>query len=43
MVLEKKIKLAVLCEADKIDEAKKAGADIVGSDDLIRKNCCRKI
>ena len=33
----KKNKLAVLCEADKIDEAKKAGADIAGSDDLIDK------
>ena len=33
----KKNKIAVLCEANKIDEAKKAGADIAGSDDLIEK------
>jgi large subunit ribosomal protein L1 len=33
----KKIKIAVLCESDKIEEAKKAGADIAGSDDLIEK------
>ena len=33
----KKNKLAVLCEPEKIDEAKKAGADVYGSDDLIEK------
>ena len=33
----KKNKLAVLCEPEKIDEAKKAGADLAGSDDLIEK------
>jgi large subunit ribosomal protein L1 len=33
----KKIKVAVLCESDKIEEAKKSGADVVGSDDLVEK------
>mgnify|MGYP000020490863 CR=1 FL=1 len=31
----KKIKIAVICSNDKVEEAKSAGAEIVGSDDLI--------
>ena len=31
----KKIKIAVICEEEKLDEARKSGADLVGSDDLI--------
>ena len=33
----KKNKIAVLCETDKIEEAKKSGAEIYGTDDLIEK------
>tara|TARA_B100000963_G_scaffold338710_1_gene335823 strand:- start:5967 stop:6653 length:687 start_codon:yes stop_codon:yes gene_type:complete len=33
----KKEKIAVLCEPEKFDQAKKSGADLVGSDDLIDK------
>ena len=33
----KKNIIAVLCETDKIDEAKKSGADIAGSEDLLEK------
>ena len=33
----KKVKIAVVCEEAKLKEAKDAGADVVGSDDLIEK------
>ena len=39
----KKIKVAVVCEDAKLDEAKNATADIVGSDDLIEKISSGKI
>ncbi len=39
----KKEKIAVLCDSDKIEEAKKSGADIIGSDDLIEKIAAGKI
>ena len=39
----KKEKIAVLCEQDKISEAKKSGAEIIGSDDLIEKIAAKKI
>ena len=39
----KKEKIAVLCEQDKISEAKKSGAEIIGSEDLIEKIAAKKI
>ena len=39
----KKERIAVLCEPDKISDAKKSGADIVGSDDLIENISSGKI
>ena len=33
----KKLKVAILCDENKISEAKKSGADVVGSDDLLKK------
>ena len=33
----KKLKIGVFASGDKIDEAKKSGADVVGSDDLIKQ------
>ncbi|RPG94309.1 MAG: 50S ribosomal protein L1 [Candidatus Pelagibacter sp. TMED263] len=38
----KKNKVAVLCEPDKVEEAKKSGAEIVGSDDLLEKIASKK-
>jgi len=39
----KKIKVAVLCEEGKINEAKSSGAEIVGSDDLVKEILSGKI
>ena len=39
----KKIKVAVLCEDAKIDEAKKAGAELAGSDNLVEDITAGKI
>tara|TARA_Y100000590_G_C15595574_1_gene967869 strand:- start:406 stop:1095 length:690 start_codon:yes stop_codon:yes gene_type:complete len=39
----KKIKVAVLCEENKVEEAKKSGADIVGSESLVNDITAGKI
>ena len=39
----KKNTIAVLCESDKVEEAKKAGADIFGSEDLLEKIAAGKL
>ncbi len=39
----KKITVAVICEEEKLEEAKKSGADIIGSDDLINDISAGKI
>ena len=39
----KKSIVAVLCESDKLEEAKKSGAEVVGSDDLLEKIASGKI
>ena len=39
----KKYKIAVLCEQEKVDEAKTLGADLVGSQDLLDKITEKKI
>ena len=41
--LGKKITVVAFVEGDKAEEAKKAGADIIGSDDLIEKSNLRKL
>lgn len=39
----KKVKVAVICEEEKLEEAKKSGADVIGSDDLIKNISAGKI
>ena len=39
----KKTKIAVVCEDSKLAEAKKSGADVIGSDDLIKEISTGKI
>jgi len=33
----KKIKIAVLCDENKLNDAKKSGAEVIGSEDLLKK------
>jgi large subunit ribosomal protein L1 len=39
----KKIKVAVICEEEKLEEAKKSKADVIGSDDLVNNISAGKI
>ena len=42
-IQNKKIRVAVICEEEKLDEAKKSAADVIGSDDLINNISAGKI
>ena len=39
----KKIKIAVLCDENKLNDAKKSGAEVIGSEDLLKKISSGKI
>ena len=39
----KKVRVGLLCDENKLDEAKKSGADVVGSEDLLKKISDKKI
>jgi len=39
----KKIKVAVLCDENKLNDAKKSGAEVIGSEDLLKKISSGKI
>ena len=39
----KKIKIAVLCDENKLSDAKKSGAEVIGSEDLLKKISSGKI
>jgi len=39
----KKVRVAVICEEEKLEEAKKSAADVIGSDDLINNISAGKI